>query len=117
MKSGCRRGDGASLLRENSLIARSVILIGWAADIRRQRHGTAGIKIDIFVQRDNALTLRCDRFDPQGDIVDLCRCANAHFPSRFDQTFPTRRTEAFEKQKLNHSIVRESPSWKNTRVV
>ena len=104
-------------MTKNSLVARRVFLIAGSGDIRRQRHGTAGIKIDIFLQCDNALAIGCNFLNPQSNIVDLCRRANAHFASRLDQAFPAFGAEALEKQKFNRAVIGESSRWKNARVV
>ena len=42
---------------------------------------------------------------------------DAHFAPWFDQTFPTHRAKAFEKQELNHTIIGESSSRQDTRIV
>ena len=65
MQSGGRRGDRARRIRKNSLIARLILRVARAPDVRRQRHGTAGIKIDIFIQRDNALAIRQSFLPPR----------------------------------------------------
>src|SRR6266581_3433313 len=88
MKTSRGRGNRASRMTKNSLVARRVFLIAGSGDIRRQRHGTAGIKIDTFLQCDNALAIGCNFLNPQSNIVDLRRRANAHFASRLDQAFP-----------------------------
>ena len=74
-------------------------------------------KLGLLMVKPDALTIRRNRVNPQRDIVDLCRCANAHLASRLDQTFPTRGAHAFEKQKFNHAIVRELARWEHARVV
>ena len=117
MKPGRGRGNRARRMRKNSLITCRVLLIARPPYIRRQRHGTAGIKIDTFIQGHDALTTRRDLFHPQSDIFDLCCCANTHFASRPHQTLPMFRAEPFEKQKFNPAVVREPTCWKYARVV
>ena len=117
MKTGRGSGNRARRMSKNSLVARRIPFIAVPGDIRRQRHGTAGIKIDIFVQCHDALAIGCDLLNPQSDLGDLCCCANTHFASRPHQTLPMFRAEPFEKQKFNRAVVRESARWKHPRVV
>ena len=117
MKTGRGRGDGAGRITKNGLITGRVLFIARAGDIRRQRHGAAGIKIDIFVQGNDALAGICDLLNPQSNVVDLSRRANPHFASRLDQTLPTLLAKAFDKQKFDRAVIRQSARWKNARVV
>src|SRR5205809_915991 len=117
MKTGGGRGDGASRMCKNGLVARRVLLIARPSDIRRQRHGAASIKIDILVQGNDALAAICDFLNSQSDVVDLCRRANPHFASRLGQTLPTLLADAFEKQKFDRAVIRQSARWKNAGVV
>ncbi len=43
--------------------------------------------------------------------------ADAHFSARFDQTFPTRRSKPFEKEKLDLAIIGKSSRAHHARVV
>src|SRR5437867_5881895 len=101
MESGGRRGERARRLRKNGLVAAFVLEIALSFDVGRQRHRTAGVKIDIFLQRENALALAENFFDTQLHIVDRRSVADAHLASWFDQTFPTRRCEAFDEQEFD----------------
>src|SRR5437762_11517811 len=117
MKSGGGRGDGAGRITKNALITGIVLFIARAGDIRRQRHGAAGIKIDIFVQGNDSLAAICDLLNSQSDVVDLYRRANPHFASRLDQTLPTLLADALKKQKFDRAVIRQPARWKNAGVV
>ena len=75
------------------------------------------VKIDIFIERNDSFAIGQKFFDPQLHVVDLRRRANAHFAAGFDQTFPARRSQLLQKQKVNRVIVRESARRQNPRVI
>jgi len=50
-------------------------------------------------------------------VVDLCCRAQSHFAAGLDQTFPTRRSEFLQKQKLDAVVVRKSARSQNAGVV
>src|SRR2546430_11305511 len=117
MKTGRRRGERARRLRENSLITLFVHGFALATDVGRERHRPARIKIDIPVERYDSFAIRQNFFDPQGYIVGLRRRTESHFSARLDQTFPTSRSDFFQKQELDGAIVRKSARGENASVV
>ena len=117
MQTGCRRSDRAGCLREDRLITRVVLEIAGAANIRRQRHRAARVKIDVSTQQDNALAVRQNFFDAQNHIVDLRHRSDPHFSSRLNEAFPAPAPESFQKQELNGAVVGEPSRRQNARVV
>ena len=57
MQPGRRRGHGSVRMSKHRLVTRRVGFIATTVDVRRQRHGTAGINVDIFLQFDDALAV------------------------------------------------------------
>ena len=108
MEPGRRRSHRAARTSKNRLVSRHVVVIARPVDVWRQRHGAAGIRIKILIECDDALAIGHDFLYTQNGAVDLGRCADAHFPPRLNQAFPTCGSEPFQKQKFNRAIVRES---------
>jgi hypothetical protein len=117
VKTGSGRGKRAGRSGKNSLVTDVISLVALAPDVGRQRHQTACVKIDILIERDNALAFRQDFLDAQTYIVDLRRRADTHFSAWLDQTLPAPRANAFEKQEFNRAIARHSFRGKHSRVV
>src|ERR1700676_3727462 len=91
------RGDRAGRVREDSLITRIVFGIALTTEVWRQRHGTTRVKIDIFIERDDALAFTKHLFDARSHAVDFKRRADPHFAPGFGQTLPTQRAESFDE--------------------
>ena len=117
MQTGGGRGDRARRLRKNRLIPRFILRVTLASDVRRQRHGTSGIKIDIFIQGNDPLAIRQDFFNARGYIVDLGCGAHAKFSTWSDQTFPARASETLDKQEFDRAIIGKFSRWNYARVV
>ena len=110
-------GQRARVLSEDSLITLVVREVAFAADVRRQRHRSVRIKIDIFGQPDDPFAVRQNFFDAQQHVVDLSRGTGSHLATGLDQTFPARGAEFLQKQKLDRVIVRKSARRQNPGVV
>ena len=117
MQTGGGRGDRARRVRKNRLITRLILRVTLASDVRRQRHGTSGIKIGIFIQGHNPLALRQDFFNAHDDMVDPGCGADAKFSTGFGQTFPARASETLDKQKLDRAIIGKFSRWNYACVV
>ena len=105
METGGRRGERARCLGEDSLVTLAVCEVALATDVRRQRHRSVRIKIDIFVEFHHSFAVGQNFFDAQRHIVDLRRRADPHFAAGLDQTFPACRPDLFQKQKLDGVVV------------
>src|SRR5947209_4527821 len=101
MKTSRWRCDRARCLREDGLISIDVNEIALSPNVGRQWHRPVCVKIEIFAERDDPLAFRQNFFNAQRHVVDLRRHADARFASGFDQTFPARWSELFQKQKLD----------------
>jgi hypothetical protein len=107
----------AGLTSKNRLVTRRVRFIAGPIDIWWQRHGTTGINIDVFIERDDPLAVCGDFLDPQTHVVDHSRRAHAHFAAWRNHARPTRGLETFEKQKFDPAVVGESSCCQHARVV
>ena len=116
MESRGGRRHRAGRSREYSLITRLVFLVAVAAEVWRQRHRTAGVKIDIF-ENDDALAVRADFFDARNHVVDLRRRADSHLSPGSDEAFPAQRPKPFGKQEIDRAVVGQSPRREHARVV
>src|ERR1043166_4096439 len=102
----CRwRSDGAGLVGEYGLIALRVSKVALPTNVRRQRHRSVRVKIDVFIEPDDSLAVSQSFFNRQRDVVDLRRRANAHFAAWLSQTFPARGSKFLQKQELDRVIV------------
>ena len=117
MQTSRRRGNRAGRARKNSLISGQVFVIARPLDVGRQRHGTPGIRIELFIRCNDAFAIDRNLINAQYDIGDSRCRAYPHFSAWLDQTFPTLWTEPFEEQKFNRAIIGKPARWKNTRVV
>src|SRR6478752_10052009 len=109
MQTSRRRSHSPGLTSKNRLVTRRVRFIARPIDIRRQRHGTTGINIKVFVERDDPLAIWSDFLDPQTPIIDHCRRADAHFTARRNHALPARWPETLEEQKFHRAVIGESP--------
>ena len=100
-----RRGDGAGHLRENRLIPLHITRIALPPDVRRKWDQPSFKEILFAIERNHSLAARADFFDARRRAVNFRHATNAHFSTRFDQTFPTRRTELLEKKKLDLAVI------------
>src|ERR1051326_3555818 len=105
MQTSRWRSDGAGLVGEYGLIALRISKVALATNVRRQRHRSVRVKIDVFIEPDDSLAVSQSFFNRQRDVVDLRRRANAHFAAWLSQTFPARGSKFLQKQKLDRVIV------------
>src|SRR5262249_59626046 len=89
----------------------------WLMKIGGKGNGTAGINIDILVERDDPLAVCSDFIDAQARIAHSCRRADAHFAARVDHALPTRWPETLQKQEFNPAVIGESPCCQHARIV
>src|ERR1700686_1563097 len=117
MQTSGRRGNRAGRVRKNRLITRLILHVTLASDVRRQRHGTSGIQIDIFIQGHDPLALWQDFFNACDYMVDSGCGAHAKFSTGSNQTFPASASETLDKQEFDRTIIGEFSRWDYTRVV
>ena len=117
MQTSRGRGNRAGCVRKNSLISGQVFVVARPLDVGRQRHGTPGKRIELFIRCNDAFAVGRNLINAQCDLVDPCCRADPHFPAWLDQAFPALWAKPFEEQEFNRAIIGEPARWKNPCVV